>query len=173
MLRWRAGFFALALACAGMIGYALYEQYYNFLMPCLMCIYQRIAIISYGFIALLAAVWLPKTRGGVYVLGALASIASLGGAFAAAKHVLLQYGPKDVTVSCAPSLPFPINLNDPFWPSWFAALIRPVGECSNIDLTVLGLSMPVWVLLACFGLFVAAIVLCALRVRELRKGWWR
>ncbi|SMC25063.1 disulfide bond formation protein DsbB [Andreprevotia lacus DSM 23236] len=173
MLRWRLGFLVLALSCAGMIGFALYEQYYNFLMPCLMCIYQRMAVISYGFVALLAVLWAPKTRGGVYVIGALASIASLGGAFAAAKHVMLQYGPKDPTVSCAPSLPFPIDFNDPKWPAWFSGLFRPVGDCSNIDLTVFGLSMPVWVVVACLGLFGAAMLLCRLRARELQRGWWR
>ena len=43
------------LACAGMMGFALYAQYVLILEPCPLCVFQRIATISLGIVFLLAA----------------------------------------------------------------------------------------------------------------------
>ena len=66
LFRWRFGFALVFLACAGMIGFALYHQFYQWLMPCLYCVYERIGIIVTGLLALVAAIFPPKTRAGVY-----------------------------------------------------------------------------------------------------------
>lgn len=155
MMRWRLGFFAIFLFCAASIAFALYHQFYNWIMPCLMCVYERMAFIVIGFFALLAAIWAPKSRVGIIVACDLVLTSALAGAGLAAWHLYQQYGPPDPEVSCAATLPFPINLNDPFWPGWLGALIRPVGDCSQVDFVLLGLSMPVWVLLGCMGIAIA------------------
>lgn len=167
MMRWRLGFLAIFLFCAGSIAFALYHQYFNWLMPCLYCVYERITVISVGLLALLAAIIAPKTRIGVIVLCDLVATVALIGAGLAMRHVYLQYGPPNPEVSCAASLPFPINLNDPFWPTWLGALIRPVGDCSAIDFTVFGVSMPIWLVLSFLGLAAASLLLGFWRWREL------
>ena len=152
MMRWRVGFAALFLFCAGAIAFALYHQFYQWLMPCLMCVYERIAIIVIGLLALCAVVYVPKSRLGVLIWCDLMATAAVIGLGVSTYHVMLQYGPRDASISCASSLPFPINLNDPFWPEWFAALIRPVGDCSTVDFTVFGVSMPIWLMLTFIGI---------------------
>ncbi|UXY14262.1 disulfide bond formation protein B [Chitiniphilus purpureus] len=167
MDRWRLGFLVLFLACAGMLAFALYHQVYHWVMPCLMCVYQRLAVIAYGLLALLAVAWRPRSRAGLLLLGGSLAGSALFGAWAAALNLQLQYGPPDPTAACAASLPFPIDLNDPAWPAWFAMLIRPVGDCSAVDFTLFGVSVPLWVMLAMSGMLIAAIWLCMLRWRGL------
>lgn len=167
MMRWRLGFAALFLACAGAIAFALYHQIYQWLMPCLMCVYERIAFIVIGFIALFAVAFVPKSRIGVLVQCDLIVTAALVGAGVSIYHVMLQYSPLKSDLSCASSLPFPINLNDPFWPQWFAALIRPVGDCSTVDFMVFGVSAPIWLIVTFAGIAVFTVWMGVLRWREL------
>ena len=47
------------LACAGMMGFALYAQYGLMLEPCPLCVFQRIATISLGLVFLVAALHNP------------------------------------------------------------------------------------------------------------------
>ena len=51
----RVWFFLVALACAGLIGFALYKQHMDFVDPCPLCVFQRIAFICIGVVALVAA----------------------------------------------------------------------------------------------------------------------
>lgn len=168
-MRWRLGFLAVFLFCLASIAFALYHQIYDWIMPCLQCVYERMVFIVIGFFSLLAVFWLPRGRGGVAVLSGSVLASALVGGGVAAKHLSLQYGHPDPAVSCAATLPFPINLNDPFWPKWLGMLIRPVGDCSQIDFVVLGLSMPVWVLLSCLAIAVLALCMGIMRWKQLSR----
>ncbi|GAA5785229.1 disulfide bond formation protein B [Chitiniphilus shinanonensis] len=172
MAHWRLWFLVLFLACCGMIGFAMYHQIYNWVMPCLMCVYQRLAVIVFGLLSLLAVFWKPGSRRGVMVLGTLLSLATLGGAASAIWNLRLQYGPADPNLACASSLPFPIDLNDPDWPHWLVALIRPVGSCSSVDFTLFGITMPALVLVTMLVLLGLTYALCARRNRELKRKFW-
>ena len=55
--------FAGFLACAGLMGYALYAEHVLMLMPCPLCVFQRMAVISLGIIFLVAALHNPSGRG--------------------------------------------------------------------------------------------------------------
>ena len=144
MARWRVGFFALFLVCVGMLGFALYHQFYQWLMPCLLCVYERMIVIILGLLSLLAVIWQPATRRGVLIFSSLYALIALWGAGITVWHLLIQFGPKESAVSCASSLPFPIDLNA--LPTWISAVIRPVGDCSVVDFTLFGMSMPLPVL---------------------------
>ncbi|AOX99586.1 disulfide bond formation protein B [Jeongeupia sp. USM3] len=168
---WRTGFLLIFIACAAMIGFALYHQIYNWVMPCLMCVYQRLAILVVGLLALLAAVWRPNSKAGVKLLGGLMIAVASAGALAAIWNLRLQYGPADPSVTCAASLPFPIDLNQ--MPAWIGTLVRPVGDCSAVDFTLFGVTMPVWVLLTCLGLIAVIIGLCSARCAEIGRRRWR
>lgn len=172
-MRWRLGFFAIFLFCVASIAYALYHQFYHWIMPCLQCVYERMAIVAVGVFALLAAVWRPRSRAGIIVACDLVLTSALVGAGVAVRHLMLQYGPPDPAASCDATLPFPINLNDPFWPRWLGALIRPVGDCSQVDFVLLGLSMPAWVLVACLGIGLVTVWLGIGHWREVsaRRFW--
>ncbi|QLG88107.1 disulfide bond formation protein B [Chitinibacter bivalviorum] len=171
LLRWRLGFAVLFLACTGMIGFALYHQFYQWLMPCLMCVYERIAIIGFGLFALIAVIRPARTRSGVYLYGLILTLWAGFGAVTGIRHTWMQYGPKDPTVTCASSLPFPIDLNA--LPSWISAVIRPVGDCANIDFLLFGITMPIWITVASIGLIVVAWYLLRRQLLEIRRNQWR
>ena len=59
----RAWFFIGFLICAGLIGIALYLQYFVHLEPCPLCMLQRVAFITVGVIFLLGALHGPKQTG--------------------------------------------------------------------------------------------------------------
>ena len=72
----RTGNFLGLLACAALIGYALYAQYGMGLEPCPLCILQRVAVMAAGVLFLLAALHNPGDRG-ARVYGALIDLVAL------------------------------------------------------------------------------------------------
>jgi disulfide bond formation protein DsbB len=157
-LRWsfRAACLAGFAACALLIGYALYLQFHDFLEPCPLCIFQRIAFATLGIVFLLAGLHAPRGAGGRRAWGVLALLAAAAGIGIAGRHVWLQHLPADQVPMCGPGLNFLMEA----FP--LSSVIRTVltgsGECAKVDWTFLGLSMPEWSL-ACFLLFAAWIVL--------------
>jgi disulfide bond formation protein DsbB len=167
MARWRVGFFALFLVCVGMLGFALYHQFYQWLMPCLLCVYERMIVIVLGLLSLLAVIWQPATRRGVLIFSGFYALIALWGAGITVWHLLIQFGPKEAAVSCASSLPFPIDLNA--LPSWISAVIRPVGDCSVVDFTLFGMSMPFWLLITFIAFLLPLSLLARNRLVEIRR----
>jgi protein dithiol:quinone oxidoreductase len=167
MARWRVGFFALFLVCVGMLGFALYHQFYQWLMPCLLCVYERMIVIVLGLLSLLAVIWQPATRRGVLIFSGFYALIALWGAGITVWHLLIQFGPKESAVSCASSLPFPIDLNA--LPSWISAVIRPVGDCSVVDFTLFGMSMPFWLLITFIAFLLPLSLLARNRLVEIRR----
>jgi disulfide bond formation protein DsbB len=157
-LRWsfRAACLVGFAACALLIGYALYLQFHDFLEPCPLCIFQRIAFATLGIVFLLAGLHAPRGAGGRRAWGVLALLAAAAGIGIAGRHVWLQHLPADQVPMCGPGLNFLMEA----FP--LSSVIRTVltgsGECAKVDWTFLGLSMPEWSL-ACFLLFAAWIVL--------------
>ena len=91
------------LACAGMMLYALYAQYFLQLAPCPLCVFQRMAVILMGLIFLAAALHNPG-RAGSLVYALLLLLAAAGGATVAGRHVWLQNLPPDKVPACGPGL---------------------------------------------------------------------
>ena len=54
-------FLFVALACAGMLAFALYVQHVDFIDPCPLCVFQRMAYIAVMLIALVAAIHNPES----------------------------------------------------------------------------------------------------------------
>ena len=136
------------LACAGMMAYALYAEHVLMLMPCPLCVFQRMAVIALGIVFLVAALHDPAGRGR-YVYAALLGLATTGGAFVAGRHVWLQNLPPDAIPSCGPGFDYIIEsfpLSDAL-----AMIFTGSGECAEVDWVFLGLSMPAWVLIAILG----------------------
>ncbi|GGP18081.1 disulfide bond formation protein B [Silvimonas iriomotensis] len=167
LLHWRIYLACLFLFCCGMIGFALYHQIYAWVMPCLLCVYQRLGVIVIGLLALIGAIRAPKSKVGTAVLGGLIVLASAVTAGVAAWNLLLQYGPREAGAQCASSLPFPIDLNQ--WPEWVGVLIRPVGDCSQITFTLFGLSVPLWMMLSALAIAVVTAVVTVRRCKALAR----
>jgi protein dithiol:quinone oxidoreductase len=135
---------AVFAACAGMIGFALFSQTYWDLLPCPLCIFQRIAFAALGVVCLIAALHAPKGALGRRVYGALALIAGGTGIGIAGRHVWLTMLPPDKVPACGPPLQFMVD--NPFG-DMVKMVLTGSGECAKVDWTFLGLSMPAWSLI--------------------------
>ncbi len=133
------------VACAGLIGFALYSQFQWGLLPCPLCIFQRIAFAALGVVLLVAGLHAPAGTTARRVYGAVALIPALVGAGIAGRHVWLTQLPPDQVPSCGPPLDFMMQTNA------FTEVVRKVltgsGECAKVDWMFLGMSMPAWSLL--------------------------
>lgn len=133
------------LACSGMMAYALYAEHVLMLMPCPLCVFQRMAVIALGIVFLVAALHHPVGRGNLVYTGLLA-VAAATGAGVAGRHVWLQNLPADQVPSCGPGFDYIIDsfpLSDAL-----KMIFTGSGECASIDWAFLGLSMPAWVLIS-------------------------
>jgi len=141
-----------ALACAALMGYALYVQYGLGLEPCPLCILQRLAVIAMGAIFLVAALH-PAGAVGRRIYGTLLALVALAGSGVAARHVWLTTLPPERLPACGPGLDFMLE-SFPLRET-LAMVLSGSGECANVDWQFLGLSIPAWVLisLVCLGAY--------------------
>ena len=150
------------LACAALLGFALYMERFGGLRPCPLCTFQRAAFILLGLVFLVAALHAPRSAGGRRAYGVLGLVAAGVGIAIAGRHVWLTYLPPDQVPACGPDLAYMMDafpLGD---------VVRKVltgsGECAKVDWTLLGMSMPEWSLLW-FMLLVLWVVYAASRRR--------
>ena len=136
-----------ALACAGLLGFGYYLQYFDGQDPCPLCLVQR--GFYYGVIVVftVAALHGPKkTANAVYC--AAATLLSLGGLGVAGRHVWLQHLPADQVPACGPDLFFMME-NVPLSRT-LEKLFMGSGQCAEVTWRFLGLSIAEWSL-ACFA----------------------
>jgi disulfide bond formation protein DsbB len=158
----------LGATCFLMLGYALYEQYHTGLEPCPLCIFQRIAVVCLGVTMLLATAvpqgWRAVGNGSAVLIG-LVGLAGMG---VSARHLYIQSLPEGSVPACGASLDYMLDV----FP--LTDVLRKVltgsGECARIDWTLLGLSMPGWVLISVLLLTIAGV---AVTWRPKRSGWTR
>jgi disulfide bond formation protein DsbB len=136
-----------ALACAGLLGFGYYLQYFEGQDPCPLCLIQR--GFYYGVIAVfaIAALHGPK-RTGHAVYCAVGAVLALGGFGVAARHVWLQHLPADQVPACGPDLFFMVE-NFPLR-RILEKLFLGSGQCAEVHWRFLGLSIAEWSL-ACFA----------------------
>ena len=130
-------------ACIYLLIFAFYMEYRLGLEPCPMCIVQRIAIALVALVALIAMI---HHRGLDWYFGAI-TLVTLGGAVSATRHLYLQSLPADQIPSCGPDLAYLIKF------SYFEDALRMLfigdGNCAEIVWSLMGISIPGWVLIAC------------------------
>jgi disulfide bond formation protein DsbB len=136
------------LACAALLGYALYVQYGIGLEPCPLCILQRVAVIAAGGVFLLAALHNPGERG-ARAYGVLIDLAALAGILVAARHMWIIAQPPGSVAECGASLDYMMDVLPLH--EVLAKVLTGSGECAKIDWQFLGLNMPTWVLIALAG----------------------
>jgi disulfide bond formation protein DsbB len=115
------------------------------LMPCPLCVFQRMAVVALGIIFLAAALQNPSGWGR-RVYAALFLLASGAGIAVAGRHVWLQNLPADEVPACGAGYDYimeTLPLGDAL-----RAIFTGSGECAEIDWQFLGLSMPAWVLIS-------------------------
>jgi disulfide bond formation protein DsbB len=133
------------LACACLLAYAYYAQFFLHLEPCPLCIFQRIGVFALGVVFLAAALHDPAALGRrlyALLLGA-AALATIGVAW---RHLYIQSLPPDSVPACGASLDFMLKVF-----SLSEVLVKVLtgsGECAKVTWQFLGLAMPAWVLIS-------------------------
>ncbi|WKE64399.1 disulfide bond formation protein DsbB [Gallaecimonas kandeliae] len=126
---------------------ALFFQYGMRLEPCVMCVYQRVAVLGIFAAGILGALAPAQPLVRFSGLGAWL-VASGWGLKIAYEHVDLQLDPS----------PFKQCAFIPDFPSWFKvdqwlpAVFEARGDCTQTVWQFLGLSMPQWMMVI-FGLY--------------------
>ena len=133
--------------CCLLIAIALYMQYMMNLVPCALCMTQRVFIIAVGVVAL--AAWLSKASSSKTfpIVGIV--LAAIGGGFSI-RHIWLQNLPEDLAPACGPTLGYLLE-NVPFVEA-LAVLLQGDGNCAESVWSFLGLTIPGWTLVAFIGL---------------------
>ena len=137
-----------------MMGYALYAEHVLYLMPCPLCVFQRMAVIAMGIVFLVAAVQGPQGAARK-VYAALLAVAAAAGVVVAGRHVWLQNMPEDQVPACGPGFDYIMD-SFPFADA-LKLIFSGSGECADVDWWFLGLSMPTWVLIMIVSLGAAGI----------------
>jgi disulfide bond formation protein DsbB len=136
---------ACAAVCAAMFGYALYAEKYLGYIPCPLCMFQRVCIVALGIVFLIAALH-PARRVGAAVHGVLVFVAAGAATWVAGRHVWIQHQPHGTVPACGAPLDTLLDMLP------VLEVIRKVmtggGECGVVDWSLLGISMPGWVLIA-------------------------
>lgn len=144
-------FLLVWLGCSFLIAVALYMQYFLDLVPCALCMTQRVFVIIVGVLALIA--WLHQPTSSVIriyaVIGGLMAI--IGGGFSS-RHLWLQNLPEELVPACGPSLSylleaFPIS-------EALRLLLRGDGNCAESLWSLFGITIPGWTLIAFIGFLV-------------------
>ncbi len=149
----RLAWLILTLSALALEGTALFFQHVMKLDPCVMCIYQRLAmfgLIGAGLIGLMN----PKSRIlralGVVVWGVSAS----WGLKIAIELVQIEHNPSPfATCSFLPEFPSWMPLHE-----WLPSVFMPTGMCGEIQWSLFGVSMAEWMIVV-FVMFLAAFAL--------------
>jgi len=145
----RALNFLAALFCGLLMGYALYAQYGLGLEPCPLCMFQRVGVSALGIVFLLAALHHPRAFG-ARLYGLLIVLTAAAAAYVAGRHVWVQAQPPGTVAACGAPLDMMLDM----FP--LLEVVRKVlsggGECGKIDWSLLGVTMPGWVLIAAVSL---------------------
>ena len=155
MLAGRTGYLLGFVASFGLVALALYiQQKYN-LEPCPLCISQRIAFMGLGLLFLIAALHSPAALGRrIY---ALLHFSAAAGAGIAIRHIWIQNHADEVMAECGAGFDylfqtFPMRKAQEL-------VFKGTGECSKIDWTLFGLSIPQLSLIAFAALALYAVLL--------------
>jgi len=145
----RVWYLFVVFCCVLLLGFALYNQYVDYLDPCPLCVFQRLVFIWMGAFALLAAIHNPG-RTGLRIYAWLVASGAVLGAAIAGRHIWLQSLPADEVPECGPGLNYMLD-NFPLT-EVLASVLRGSGSCAEVIWSFMGMSMPMWTLIWYTGL---------------------
>lgn len=162
LMGWSARRWALigVAFAALMMGVALVLEHVAGLEPCPLCIFQRVAVLATAAVLVVAALHDPGGRGGV-AYGLLGLVAVATGVGVAGRHVWLQHLPPDQVPSCGPGLDYMFEVLP--LQRVLSQVLSGSGECAEIGVLFLGLSLPAWTLIGFLVLGLSPLMLCLRR----------
>jgi protein dithiol:quinone oxidoreductase len=140
--------------CIALLAYGYYLEYFQDLVPCPMCIFQRLCYMAVAVTALIGTIAAPA-RTGAFIITGIVGVFSTIGAGIAGRQTWLQHLPPDQVPECAPDLAFMLEMY-PFLETVKRAIIG-TGDCAAVAWTFLGLSIAEWSLMCFVGLVTSAL----------------
>ena len=138
----------LAFSALGLELSALYFQYVLDLAPCIMCVYQRLAILAIFFAGAIGGVGHNNiiARTLAYILW---GVGAIWGLIIALEHVEMQKNSGSLFFSCefVPNFPSWAPLHQ-----WIPFLFEATGDCGEISWRFFNYSMPQWMVVV-YALF--------------------
>ncbi len=134
----------------------IYFQEILHLIPCPLCVSQRVFVIGVGVIALIAFVHNPGSSKGQKIYAALTALMALVGSSVSGRQVWLQSLPEDQIPACGPTLDWMFSANFPLQ-EIIGAMFFGEGSCAEIKWQLLGISIPGWTLVAFIFLISVAV----------------
>ena len=132
-----------AAICAAMFGFAILSEKIWNLVPCPLCMFQRVCIVTLGLVFLVAGLH-RAGRAGSIVYAVLVFLAAGATTWVAGRHVWIQHQPYGTVPSCGAPLDALVEMFPLF--EGIKRVMTVGGEGGAIDRNFLGLSMPEWVL---------------------------
>jgi len=152
LVRGRVPYLLVFAACIGLLGYAYYAQFVLDLAPCPLCMLQRFGFMIMAIAALALAVHNPTSWGRwIYALPFFGG--GVWGMVTAGQHLRLQGQPHDPMGGCGADWQTMINF-DYSASEILREAFTASGDCTEIDWSFLGLTMPAWTLFWYFALSV-------------------
>ena len=150
----RVFFLLIAISCASLLGYGYYLEFYQDLLPCPMCIFQRLCYMAIVVVAVGATVHGPARVAGVLYCIGLAIFAALGGGIAG-RQTWLQHLPPELVPECGPGLEFMLDMYPLL--ETIEKTLKGTGDCAEVSWTFLSFSIAEWSLACFLGIFFAAL----------------
>ncbi len=154
------------LACAGLLGFGYYLQFVEHLEPCPLCILQRLCFFTAGVLFATAA-WHHPTGWTQRVYAVLLGTVLATGAAIAARHVWLQYFVDADQLACGVGLDYLLEVYS--LSETLALILKGTGDCTQIDWSFLGLSIPAWSLMWFIALLTVGVFCNGFRPRTARS----
>lgn len=117
-----------------------YFEYVKGLQPCPLCLMQRLCTALIGIFSLLDVVFSLYRR--TKILWFMQIFWAVLGVYFASRQLWLQSLPTDQAGVCLPGLDMLVRYFT--WHDIMSALFLGSGECGQVTLAWMGLSMPVW-----------------------------
>ncbi|CCQ12377.1 Periplasmic thiol:disulfide oxidoreductase DsbB,required for DsbA reoxidation [Pseudoalteromonas luteoviolacea B = ATCC 29581] len=145
---------------------ALYFQYAMGLEPCIMCIYQRTAVLGV-LVAGIVGYLKPNNLVIRSVAFIIWGIASIWGFLIAKEHIYMQTTDDPFAFTCDmfPNFPEFMPLHE-----WVPVFFAATGDCGNIDWEFAGLSMPGWMEVIFAAFSIVFIVTFVTHILTIKKG---
>lgn len=144
----RISYFLGFLAITSLLGFAWYLQKYDGIMPCPLCVLQRLDFVLLGVVFFFGAL-LPLKQIGHFIIGSLSMLISLLGLMLAGRQIWLQHLPAQ-NGDCGVSLNYLIQVLPPM--EVIKKIFAGSAECSKTVWQFLHLSLAEWTFFW-FGVF--------------------
>ena len=137
------------------------------LAPCPLCMFQRACLVLVAVLCLLGILIEPRKIGSKFLALGVTLANGLGLAIAG-RQVWLQHLPADQVPECGPDLAFMLGA----FPlqEVITSVLQGSGECAEVQWTLLGLSMPEWMILVFLSMLIISLRLLFSKERSYFTG---